>query len=140
METAAAAIGFAASIITVAQFSLTVLTQTKRFYKGDQSDIEIIDIKRIKNHLVEKIHYMQAFSTSGGPNDTLEPLYDSCLSTAEELAAILDKLSIDTKGKRWKSFKRAMLARRSKEPITSIVRRMEAIREEICFSVSIVTQ
>lgn len=137
------AFSLVASIFQVVQFSLSLFSHSNDLHQSGQNVLrEITSVDLIIINLVKRIDFMRVSATfeEQRVDASLKSLYESCLATSEELLMILRKFRSRTDGKIRVSFKRSMLALGSKEKINGLVKRLEAIRQEIHFCIAVSTK
>jgi hypothetical protein len=61
----------------------------------------------------------------------LETLCQSCIATAKELLAALDKIKVKGEKGRWESMRKALLSVWNKKDIEELERRLARIKEEL---------
>ncbi|KAF2869034.1 hypothetical protein BDV95DRAFT_609281 [Massariosphaeria phaeospora] len=128
------AIGLAGNIVQFVAFCGTLLSKTQELYKSaDGALVEYLELEAITTHLDRlTVGMMRAGPQARSePERQLEDLCRQCRTTAQELLQAVNKLKVDGKSKKWKSFRQALNTIWSSDRIHSISSRLDALRGQI---------
>lgn len=108
-------------------FSLKILSKTKELRKKGATK-ENVDIEAIAMHLKETLTRVKTYSPPA--SSAAMNLQSQCTTIIDELMHAVDALKVSGQPTRWKSFRKAVKAVRSKDKIEEWTRRLVALRDE----------
>ncbi|KAF2005271.1 hypothetical protein P154DRAFT_377624, partial [Amniculicola lignicola CBS 123094] len=139
-----AALGACSSILQIIDFSCKILSkgnQLRNSFSG--ATTENVQFEQVGVHLKNLVLRLrqnpvtQSQSHGGAQAQGLDGMITLCIQTTDELIEALEKLKVQGKRTRWKSFRQAVKSVWRKEKIDDTVSRLQMIRDEIEFGVII---
>ena len=122
-----AVLGVAGNVLQFVDFGRKLLSKAKELHK-QSSTKENIEIEAIATHLKETLARISAYSPPTSSAATT--LQSQCVNIIDELLEAVDALKVNGQPSKWKSFRKAMKAVRSKEKIDDWTRRLAAMCDE----------
>ena len=137
-----AALGLAANIIQLINFSADLISKGHEIYKSaDGTLVEHLELQAITEHFQElnmqlsngrpKLWPRFKGAPDAKTEKRLQELCASCMEVTGPLVDVLERLKADGKHKGWNSFRQALNSIWSQEDIQSLSRRLEAFRRQI---------
>lgn len=120
-------LGVAANVLQFVDFGRKILSKTSELRKKGTTK-ENVDIEAIATHLKETLRRV---NNCFPPTSSAALLLQSqCVTIIDELLQAIDALRVTGQPTRWKSFRKAIKAIRSKDEIAEWTQRLEALRNE----------
>lgn len=127
-------LGVAANALQFVDFGLKILFRTKELHKQSATK-ENIDIEAIATHLRETLAQFNTYSLP--TSSAAVTLQSRCVAIINELIQAVNDLKVSGQATRWKSFRKAIKAIRSKDKIDDWIRRLGALRDEYNLEVEV---
>jgi len=134
------AAGFAANIFQFLQFSLDLFDRLKRIHQSSQGALpENIETGVIVCDLLKRVNDIKTWATLAGGNtdEQLTYLSESCTTVAGELVSVLDRVRLKGTGKKWSTFKVALLSVWTRPQMEALQKRLDAIRQELQLHITV---
>lgn len=128
---ALAAVGLVGNIVQFIDFAGKLVSKTREGYcSADGALIEHADLETVAVDLLALIDKVTPHSDINS-SASFNALCLSCTDIASELLAALDKLKVQGKKTKWRSFRKALRSVWTKEEIQSIEKQLSSFRDEI---------
>ncbi|KAK6071562.1 hypothetical protein SCUP234_09673 [Seiridium cupressi] len=135
------AIGFAAGILNFIDFSATLVRGTYELYQSGTTDnnAHIGSITKDLQVVSIELSAKKELDCDDPHQRALSDLAEKCLRLSDDLVAILDKLLVKGKNRKWKSVKVAWTSVVKQNIINSIEKRLGEYRSEIILRLNLMT-
>jgi hypothetical protein len=133
------ALSIAGNVVQFTEFAGKLLSKTRKIYNSaDGALVENLELEAVARNLMELSSKISG-SFRRQPQDkqltweetSLRTLCDNCVSVAEELLALLEKLRVKGKHGKWDSFRKAVKTVGSESELDGLSRRLEGYRRQL---------
>lgn len=135
----ASAVGLAAAIVQLVEFSWNLLSTAHTVYTSKSGlTAEHEDLNGIADNLIKLDNDLTAVAGLGEIPDSLRVLASHCKEIAEELRQILYTLRVKYPHKKWQSFVQAIRSVYMKDQVESLAQRLDRLKSEMQLQISLV--
>jgi hypothetical protein len=133
------ALSVAGNVVQFTEFTINLLSKSRKIFKSEEGAlIENLELEAVTRNLAELSGRIRETFPSQTQEQmltyddvSLKNLCDSCISTAEELLAVLRKLRLQGRHEKWTSFRNALKTMLSENELNDLSRKLERYRRQL---------